>query len=211
MTEAAPWAGLRVVGAGPESAWLVLRPSMGRWAERVLGVVTTLSRGPCPDGFRAVRNGTRGANVIRAGLGLVCSVTGKRVGDRYGDEVARAVRHRIDTRTGKRSRETVHVITDLTSRPASPRADREDLEGALDDRKPAPLRPGHRQPVRTPPRSAPVTARRTRRTWPPAQLRHPPVSHRRPRRHRRQAPHHSPSPSQRSLTLPRPRSISTDP
>ncbi len=50
----------------------------------------------------------------------MCSVTGKRVGVRCGDQVARAVRHLIDTRTGKRSRETVYVITDLTSGPVSP-------------------------------------------------------------------------------------------
>ncbi|WP_371674143.1 ISAs1 family transposase [Streptomyces sp. NBC_00289] len=33
---------------------------------------------------------------------------------------AQAVRHRTDTKTGKQSRETVYVITDLTSRQASP-------------------------------------------------------------------------------------------
>ncbi|MEU3437299.1 ISAs1 family transposase, partial [Streptomyces sp. NPDC006863] len=35
-------------------------------------------------------------------------------------QVARVVRHRTDTNAGKRSRETVYVITDLTTRQASP-------------------------------------------------------------------------------------------
>jgi predicted transposase YbfD/YdcC len=35
-------------------------------------------------------------------------------------QVAKIVRHRTQRRTGKRSRETVYVITDLTSRQASP-------------------------------------------------------------------------------------------
>ena len=38
----------------------------------------------------------------------------------HAAQVARVVRHRTDTKTGKRSRETVYVITDLTSRQASP-------------------------------------------------------------------------------------------
>ncbi|MFD4600947.1 hypothetical protein ACFWPQ_23335 [Streptomyces sp. NPDC058464] len=35
-------------------------------------------------------------------------------------QVAKVVRHRTDTKTGKQSRETVYAITDLTSRQASP-------------------------------------------------------------------------------------------
>ncbi|MFF1748203.1 ISAs1 family transposase [Streptomyces mirabilis] len=38
----------------------------------------------------------------------------------HAAQVAKVVRHRTDTKTGKRSRETVYVITDLTSRQASP-------------------------------------------------------------------------------------------
>jgi predicted transposase YbfD/YdcC len=38
----------------------------------------------------------------------------------HAAQVARVVRHRTDTKTGKRSRETVYVITDLTSRQAPP-------------------------------------------------------------------------------------------
>ncbi|MER5434964.1 ISAs1 family transposase [Streptomyces sp. NPDC002588] len=35
-------------------------------------------------------------------------------------QVAKVVRHRTDTKTGRQSRETVYAITDLTSRQASP-------------------------------------------------------------------------------------------
>ncbi|MFG2638913.1 hypothetical protein ACGFX8_35190 [Streptomyces sp. NPDC048362] len=38
----------------------------------------------------------------------------------HAAQVARVVRHRTDTKTGKQSRATVYVITDLTSRQASP-------------------------------------------------------------------------------------------
>lgn len=38
----------------------------------------------------------------------------------HAAQVAKVVRHRTDTKTGKQSRETVYVITDLTSRQASP-------------------------------------------------------------------------------------------
>jgi predicted transposase YbfD/YdcC len=38
----------------------------------------------------------------------------------HAAQVAKVVRHRTDTKTGKKSRETVYVITDLTSRQASP-------------------------------------------------------------------------------------------
>ncbi|WP_461092307.1 ISAs1 family transposase, partial [Streptomyces incanus] len=48
------------------------------------------------------------------------TVTGLGVDFPHAAQVARIVRHRTDTKTGKRSRETVYVITDLTSRQASP-------------------------------------------------------------------------------------------
>ncbi|MGW2588191.1 ISAs1 family transposase [Streptomyces virginiae] len=48
------------------------------------------------------------------------TVTDLGTGFPYAAQVARIVRHRVDTRTGKRSRETVYVITDLTSPQASP-------------------------------------------------------------------------------------------
>ncbi|MET7456921.1 hypothetical protein ABZT03_34560 [Streptomyces sp. NPDC005574] len=38
----------------------------------------------------------------------------------HAAQVAKVVRHRTDTKTGKQSRETVYVITDLPSRQASP-------------------------------------------------------------------------------------------
>ncbi|MDX2678129.1 ISAs1 family transposase [Streptomyces soliscabiei] len=38
----------------------------------------------------------------------------------HAAQVAKVVRHRTDTKSGKQSRETVYVITDLTSRQASP-------------------------------------------------------------------------------------------
>jgi translation initiation factor 1 (eIF-1/SUI1) len=38
----------------------------------------------------------------------------------HAAQVTKVVRHRTDTRNGKRSRETVSVITGLTSRQASP-------------------------------------------------------------------------------------------
>lgn len=50
----------------------------------------------------------------------VLTVTDLGVDFPHAAQVARVVRHRTDTRTGKQSRETVYVITDLTSRQASP-------------------------------------------------------------------------------------------
>jgi predicted transposase YbfD/YdcC len=47
-------------------------------------------------------------------------VTGLGIDFPYAAQVAQIVRHRIDTKTGKRTRETVYVITDLTSRQAPP-------------------------------------------------------------------------------------------
>ena len=38
----------------------------------------------------------------------------------HAAQVAKIVRHRASARTGKRTRETIYVITDLTSRQASP-------------------------------------------------------------------------------------------
>ncbi|WP_052425264.1 transposase [Streptomyces fulvoviolaceus] len=38
----------------------------------------------------------------------------------HAAQVAKIVRHRTSAKTGKRTRETVYVITDLTSRQASP-------------------------------------------------------------------------------------------
>jgi predicted transposase YbfD/YdcC len=50
----------------------------------------------------------------------VLTVTDLGVDFPHAAQVARVVRHRTDTRTGQQSRETVYVITDLTSRQASP-------------------------------------------------------------------------------------------
>ncbi|MER5225179.1 ISAs1 family transposase [Streptomyces flaveus] len=66
----------------------------------------------------------------------VLTVTDLGVDFPHAAQVAWVVRHRTDTRTGKQSRETVYVITDLTSRQTPPGTHREDLEGALGDRKP---------------------------------------------------------------------------
>ncbi|MDK1472404.1 ISAs1 family transposase [Streptomyces sp. 549] len=48
------------------------------------------------------------------------TITGLGVDFPHATQVAKIVRHRTQRRTGKRSRETVYVITDLTSRQASP-------------------------------------------------------------------------------------------
>jgi hypothetical protein len=61
----------------------------------------------------------------------------------HASQVAKTVRHRTSARTGKRTRETRYVITDLTSRRASPR---EGHPHAVDHREPAPLRTRHRLP-----------------------------------------------------------------
>ncbi|MGW4825911.1 ISAs1 family transposase [Streptomyces sp. NPDC004227] len=50
----------------------------------------------------------------------VLTVTELGVDFPHAAQVARIVRHRTDIKTGKRSRETVYVVTDLTSRQASP-------------------------------------------------------------------------------------------
>ncbi|MCN9243979.1 ISAs1 family transposase [Streptomyces sp. RY43-2] len=48
------------------------------------------------------------------------TVTGLGIDFPYAAQVARIVRHRTCVKTGKRTRETVYVLTDLTSRQASP-------------------------------------------------------------------------------------------
>ncbi|MEV6013539.1 ISAs1 family transposase [Streptomyces sp. NPDC051976] len=48
------------------------------------------------------------------------TVTGLGVDFPHAAQVAKIVRHRTSARTGKRTHETVYVITDLTSRQASP-------------------------------------------------------------------------------------------
>jgi predicted transposase YbfD/YdcC len=48
------------------------------------------------------------------------TVTGLGVDFPHAAQVARVVRHRTSAKSGKRTRETVYVITDLTSRQASP-------------------------------------------------------------------------------------------
>ncbi|MGW7427002.1 ISAs1 family transposase [Streptomyces sp. NPDC054813] len=50
----------------------------------------------------------------------VLTVTALGVDFRHAAQVAKIVRHRTRVKTGKRTRETVYVITDLTSRQASP-------------------------------------------------------------------------------------------
>lgn len=48
------------------------------------------------------------------------TVTDLGVDSPHAAQVAKVVRHRTDTKSGKQSRETVYVITDLTSRQAAP-------------------------------------------------------------------------------------------
>lgn len=50
----------------------------------------------------------------------VLTITDLDVDFPHAVQAARIVRHRTDTRTGRRTRETVYIITDLTSRQASP-------------------------------------------------------------------------------------------
>ncbi|GGX27864.1 hypothetical protein [Streptomyces lomondensis] len=51
----------------------------------------------------------------------------------HAAQVAKVVRHRTDTKAGKRCRETVYVITDLTSRQASPERSDPDTAGRKDE------------------------------------------------------------------------------
>ncbi|MGW3942641.1 ISAs1 family transposase [Streptomyces phaeochromogenes] len=79
-------------------------------------------------------------------------------------QVARVVRHRSCLKTGRRSRETAYVVTDLTSRQASPQRltkiirSRWTVENRLRFVRDTTF-------ARTHPRSTPATARRT---WPPS-------------------------------------------
>lgn len=63
---------------------------------------------------RTTGHGRKETRVVQA-----LTVTGLGVGFPHAAQVAWVVRHRTDTKTGKQSRETVYVITDLTSRQAS--------------------------------------------------------------------------------------------
>ncbi|MGH3803597.1 MAG: ISAs1 family transposase [Pseudonocardiaceae bacterium] len=63
---------------------------------------------------------SRGHGRLETRVVQTLTVTDLGVDFPYAAQVAKIVRHRTDTRTGKRSRETVYVITDLTSRQASP-------------------------------------------------------------------------------------------
>ena len=64
---------------------------------------------------RTTGHGRKETRVVQA-----LTVTDLGVDFPHAAQVAKVVRHRTDTRTGKQSRETVYVITDLTSRQASP-------------------------------------------------------------------------------------------
>jgi predicted transposase YbfD/YdcC len=64
---------------------------------------------------RTTGHGRKETRVVQA-----LTVTDLGIDFPHAAQVARVVRHRTDTRTGKQSRETVYVITDLTSRQASP-------------------------------------------------------------------------------------------
>jgi predicted transposase YbfD/YdcC len=103
----------------------------------------------------------------------------------HAAQVARVVRHRTCLKTGRRSRETVYIITDLTSREASPTATREDHPFAVGHRKPASLRPRHRLPRRR--LQGPHRARSAEHGH-VAQLRDQLPPCRRPPQHRRRTP-----------------------
>ncbi|MEV0738035.1 ISAs1 family transposase [Streptomyces sp. NPDC050549] len=64
---------------------------------------------------RTDAHGRLETRVVRA-----LTITSLGVGFPHAVQVAKIVRHRTQRKTGKRSRETVYVITDLTSREASP-------------------------------------------------------------------------------------------
>jgi predicted transposase YbfD/YdcC len=64
---------------------------------------------------RTTGHGRKETRVVQA-----LTVTDLGVDFPHAAQVARVVRHRTDTKTGKQSRETVYVITDLPSRQASP-------------------------------------------------------------------------------------------
>lgn len=64
---------------------------------------------------RSTGHGRRETRVVQ-----VLTVTGLGLDFPHAAQVAKIVRHRTDHKTGKRSRETVYILTDLTSRQASP-------------------------------------------------------------------------------------------
>lgn len=63
---------------------------------------------------------SRGHGRLETRVVQVLTVTDLGIDFPYAAQVAKIVRHRTDIKTGKRSRETVYVLTDLTSRQASP-------------------------------------------------------------------------------------------
>ncbi|MFC5201769.1 ISAs1 family transposase [Streptomyces kaempferi] len=63
---------------------------------------------------------SRGHGRLETRVVQALTVTGLGVDFPHAAQVAKIVRHRTDTETGKRTRETVYVVTDLTSRQASP-------------------------------------------------------------------------------------------
>ncbi|MEU3192030.1 ISAs1 family transposase [Streptomyces sp. NPDC006992] len=63
---------------------------------------------------------TRGHGRLETRVVQALTVTDLGVSFPHAAQAAKIVRHRTSTRTGKRTRETVYVITDLTSRQASP-------------------------------------------------------------------------------------------
>lgn len=64
---------------------------------------------------RTTGHGRKETRVVQA-----LTVTDLGVDFPHAAQVAKVVRHRTDTKTGKQSRETVYIVTDLTSRQASP-------------------------------------------------------------------------------------------
>ncbi|MCX5561939.1 hypothetical protein [Streptomyces sp. NBC_00038] len=91
---------------------------------------------------RTAAHGRLETRVVRA-----LSITDLGVGFPHAVQVAKIVRHRTQRKTGKRGRETVYVITDLTSREASPSASRR--SSARSGSPPAIRRP-HEHRGRTP-------------------------------------------------------------
>ncbi|MFF3062835.1 ISAs1 family transposase [Streptomyces sp. NPDC057909] len=63
---------------------------------------------------------SRGHGRKETRVAKVLTVTGLGLDFPYTAQVVQIVRHRTTTKTGKSSRETVYIITDLTSRQASP-------------------------------------------------------------------------------------------
>jgi predicted transposase YbfD/YdcC len=63
---------------------------------------------------------SRGHGRLETRVVQVLTITGPGIDFPHATQVAKIVRHRTDKRTGRRSRETVYVLTDLTSKEASP-------------------------------------------------------------------------------------------